>query len=132
MCSELFIQCSDVIAMAQKRLLEEEKIERTIGALIKDSFTVLDFIEVFKKTDPEDWKKLVERFGQFGSKRKYTVTTYLSNRLDTYSQKPKSLLRPFTRYKQAKFKDYRKTTLEERKVFGSPWIAVFEKKKKNT
>jgi hypothetical protein len=79
----------------------------------------------FKEKYLVDWTNLVQRFGQFGSKRRYTVTTYLSNRLDVYSQKPGSLLEPFTRYKQAKFKDYRRTTHEEKEVFGSLWIAVF-------
>ena len=117
--------------MVQKPLLEEEKIERTIRVVTNDSFTVLDFMAVFKRIYPVDWDKLVERFGQFGSKRRYTVTTYFSNRLDIFSQKSNSILEPFTRYKQAKFKDYRRTTLEEREVFGSLWIAVFRKKKRN-
>jgi hypothetical protein len=116
--------------MVQKTLLEEEKIERTICAVTNDSFTVLDFMTAFKRDYPTDWKNLVERFGQFGSKRRYTVTTYFSNRLDVYSQKSNSLLEPFARYKQAEFRDYRRTTTEERKVFGSPWIAVFKKMKK--
>jgi len=92
---------------------------------------VLDFLEVFKRIYPEDWKRLVERFGLFGSKRKYTVTTYFSNRLDLYSQKSYSILVPFTRYKEGGFKDYRKTNEEERKVFGSPWIANNIKRRKN-
>ena len=116
--------------VVQKTLLEEKKVEQTIGSVTKDSFTVLDFVEIFKEKYPIDWKNLVKRFGQFGSKRRYTVTTYFSNRLDVYSQKPGSLLEPFTRYKQAKFKDYRRTTPEEREVFGSLWIAVFRKKKR--
>jgi len=128
MCN-LLIHCGDLIKMAKKTLLEEEKIEQTIDAVIDYSFTVLDFVEIFKEKYPEDWRNLAERFGQFGSKRRYTVTTYLSNRLDVYSQKSYSLLEPFSRYKQAKFKDYRRTTPEERRVFGSPWIAVFRKKK---
>lgn len=111
-----------------KMLLQEEKIEETIKRLPQSSFTVLDFIEVFKELYPQDWKRLVERFGQFGEKRRYTVTTYLSNRLDLYSRKPYSLLLPFTRYSEGKFKDYRKVTKEEQKHFGSPWIAVFKKK----
>jgi hypothetical protein len=119
-----------VIALVQKSLLEGEKIERIIGAVTRDSFTVLDFMAAFKNEYPIEWEKLVKRFGQFGSKRRYTVTTYFSNRLDVYSQKPDSLLEPFTRYRQAKFRDYRRTTAEERKVFGSLWIAVFKKKKR--
>jgi len=118
-----------VVTMVQKALLGEEKIKQTIRAISNDTFTVLDFIVNFKRKYPVDWNKLVERFGQFGSKRRYTVTTYFSNRLDVYSQKPNSILEPFTRYKQAKFKDYRRTTPNERKVFGSSFIAVFRKKK---
>jgi len=34
----------------------------------------------------------------------------------------------FTRYREGKFKDYRKTTDEERKAFGSPWMAIYSKK----
>lgn len=114
--------------MVQKTIVEEEKIEEAVKKILKNSFTVLDFIDVFRSQHPVEWKRLVEMFGLFGSKRRYTVTTYLSNRLDVYSQKPHSILMPFTRYKQAKFKDYRRTTEEERKVFGSPWIAVYRKK----
>jgi len=72
----------------------------------------------------------VARFALKRQKRRYTVTTYLSNRLDVYSQKPDALLQPFTRYSQAQFKDYRKTTAEERKRFGGQVIAVFRKKTK--
>jgi len=117
-----------VVRMKTKTVVEEEKIEETIRNVSKESFTVLDFIEVFRCMYPEEWEKLLGRFGLFGSKRRYTVTTYLSNRLDVYSQKPHSVLVPFTRYKEGKFKDYRKTSEEERKVFGSPWIAVYRKK----
>jgi hypothetical protein len=118
--------------MVQKTLLEEGKVEETVRAVANDSFTVLDFVAVFREKYPVDWKNLVSRFGQFGSKRRYTVTTYFSNRLDVYSQKSRSLLEPFIRYKQAKFKDYRRTTPEERKIFGSLWIAVFRKRKQET
>gem|GEM_PF-558445 len=118
--------------VGSKPIVEEEKIEETIRRIPKDSFTVLDFMEVFKRTYPKDWKKLVERFGLFGSKKRYTVATYLSNRLDVYSQKPHSLLHPFTRYSEGKFKDYRRTTEEEKKRFGSSWIAVFRKKQRST
>jgi len=111
-----------------RTLIEEKKIEETIKRIPQSSFTVLDFIEVLKELYPEDWKRLVEKFGQFGEKRRYTVTTYLSNRLDLYSQKPHSILLPFTRYSEGKFKDYRKVTKEEQKHFGSPWIAVFKKR----
>jgi hypothetical protein len=118
--------------MGTKAIIEEERIVETVKRISKGLFTVLDFIEEFRKLYAEDWKALVERFGLFGSKRRYTVSTYFSNRLDVYSQKPQSILVPFTRYKQGKFKDYRKTTEEERKVFGSQRIAVYRKKHADT
>jgi hypothetical protein len=111
-----------------KPLIEEGKIEETIKQTPQSAFTVLDFIQTFKTLYPMEWKLLVQRFGQFGQKRRYTVTTYLSNRLDIYSQKPHSLLNPFTRYSKGKFKDYRRPTKEEQKSFGGSWIAVFRKK----
>jgi len=114
--------------MGTKTIINEEKIEETIKNIGKASFTVLDFMGVFEGMYPDDWKKLVERFGVFGEKRRYTVSTYLPNRLDVYSHKPYSILVPFTSYKEAKFKDYRKTTKQEKKVFGGPWIAVYKKK----
>lgn len=111
-----------------KPLLGEEKITETITRILQSLFTVLDFIQAFQAMYSKDWKQLVVRFGQFGQKRRYTVTTYLSNRLDIYSQKPDSLLHPFIRYSKGRFKDYRKPTKEEQKHFGGTWIAVFRKK----
>lgn len=124
-------QIEVVVEMRSKTIIEEKKIEETIENIPKDSFTMVDFTEVFRRIYPEEWKRLVERFGLFGSKRRYTVTTYFSNRLDVYSQKQNSILAPFTRYKEGEFRDYRRTTEEEGKVFGSPWIAVYRKKPKN-
>jgi hypothetical protein len=111
-----------------KLLLEEEKIVQTIKRVRQSAFTVLDFIEAFKRLYPDEWKLLVQRFGQFGEKRRYTVTTYLSNRLDLHSHKPQSVLIPFTRYSEGKVTDYRRPTEEEQKHFGGVWIAVFKKK----
>lgn len=127
----IMFQIEVVVEMGSKTIVEEKKIEETLKNIPKDSFTVLDFTELFRRIYPEQWKRLVERFGLFGSKRRYTVATYFSNRLDVYSRKPHSILAPFTRYKERKFKDYRRTTEEERKVFGSPWIAVYRKKSKS-
>jgi hypothetical protein len=70
---------------------------------------------------------LVKKFGVFGNKRRYTVSTYLSNRLDMYSQKSYSLLFRFAKHKEGEFRDYHRTTLVEDRFFGSPWIAVFKK-----
>jgi len=114
--------------MRSRSVVEEKKIEEAIRRISSDSFTVLDFVQVFKRIYPEEWGKLVERFGLFGSKRRYTVSTYFSNRLDVYSQKPQSILTPFTRYERGKFMDYRRTSEEEKKVFGSSRSAVFKKK----
>jgi transcription initiation factor IIE alpha subunit len=85
-------------------------------------------MQVFREIYPEDWKLLVDKFELLDNKRRYTVSTHLSNRLGVYSRKTCSLL---TRYEEGKFNDYRKTTVEERGVFGSPWIAVFKKRPEN-
>jgi hypothetical protein len=108
--------------------VDEKTIEETINRIPSDSFTVLDVINTMRSAFPKDWERLVQRFGLFGTKRRYTVATYLSNRLDTYSRKRHSKLFPFTRYSEGRFRDYRRTCEEERKVFGSPWIAVYRKK----
>lgn len=109
-------------------LLDLEKIEETVKRIKKTSFTILDFIEVFQVLYPEEWRRLVNRFGKFGEKRRYTVSTYLSNRLDLYSHRQDTLLLPLTHYSEDGFKDRRRTTKEEKKRFGSPWIAVYRKK----
>jgi len=112
--------------------IEENKIKNVIDNIPTGSFTVLDFMKTLRLTCPEDYETLVKRFGTFGMKRRYTVTRYLSNRLDLYPRNPHSILVPFTRYKQGKFTDYRITTEEERKIFGSQWTAVYKKKPKKT
>lgn len=114
--------------MGSKPIIGEEKIRKTIENTPKESFTVLDFTETLRRLYPEDWEGLTKRFGLFGGRRRYTVSTYFSNRLDVYSHKACSILAPFTRYSEGRFIDYRRTTDEERKVFGSPMIAVFRKK----
>jgi hypothetical protein len=108
--------------------LQEEKIEKTAKKIRKKSFTILDFIEVFKKLYPEEWGQLIRRYGRYGEKRRYTVSTYLSNRLELYSRKPDGILQPLTPYTKDRIKDYRRPTKDEKKYFGSPWIAVFRKK----
>jgi hypothetical protein len=111
-------------------LLGEEKIIEMIRKLPQNSFTILEFMETFKKLFPDEWKRLVERFGLFGEKKRYTVATYLANRLYTYSHKPNSLLKPFRKYTQDKKDDYQRATKEERESFGSPWIAIYRKVEK--
>ncbi len=110
------------------QLLDERKIKETIEVMKGNTFTVLDFADQFRKQYPDDWTILTRRFGEFGEKRRYTVSTYLSNRLDVYSHKADSILKPFVRYSQAKFRSYRRTTEDEKKRFGSPWIAIYEKR----
>lgn len=112
----------------KKILLEDIKIIETIERIPDSSFTILDFMETFKKLFPKKWSELVSRFGLFGKKKRYTVATYLSNRLYSYSQKENSLLKKFRKYKRGGKGDYRKTTKEEKKSFGSPWIAIYNKK----
>jgi len=43
--------------------LKKKKIEEAIRSIDRDSFTVLDFIEVFKRLYPTIWERLVEKFG---------------------------------------------------------------------
>ncbi len=114
----------------QKTLLEETEIIETIRNLPQSSFSILDFMEIFKSLFPDDWKRLVKRFGLFGEKKRYTVATYLANRLYTYSHKPGSFLKPFRRYEKGGKGDYRQTTKEEKEIFGSPWIAIYSKVEK--
>ena len=111
-----------------RSLLEKEKLVETIKRVPHRSFTVLEFKDVFQSFYPLDWQRLAQKYGLYGEKRRYTVTTYLSNRLDLYSKQPDSLLLPLTPYSEDRSKDYRRLTKEERKRFGSPWIAVFKKR----
>jgi len=114
----------------RKQILEEKKIVETIKDLPGNRFSILEFIERFKELFPDEWKRLVKRFGLFGKKRRYTVSTYLSNRLYTLSHKPGSCLKPFRKWVKGGKGDYRKATGEERKIFGSPWIAIYTKVEK--
>lgn len=114
----------------KKTLLEEEKIVVTIKRLRKNSFSILNFVETFKKIFPDDFNKLTERFGLFGEKKRYTIATYLANRLYIHSHKPSSVLKPFQKYSNGVKRDYRIATKEERESFGSRWMAIYRKKKK--
>jgi hypothetical protein len=109
-------------------IIDEEKIKKTIEAIPSASFTVLETMKTFAKEYPAEWKKLVKRYGIYGSKRRYTVATYLANRLYTYSHKPSSILRPFRRFEKGGKGDYRKSSKRERAKFGGPWIAVYRKR----
>jgi len=111
----------------KKAVLEERKLAETVERLHTNSFTVLDFMRTFKGLFLDEWQALVKRFGLFGEKRRYTVATYLANRLYTYSHKSESCLAPFRNYGSRGRGDYRRATKEERKTFGSPWIAIYRK-----
>jgi hypothetical protein len=45
-----------------KAIVEEEKIEETIRKIPQESFTVLDFMQEFKRIYPKNWEMLVEKF----------------------------------------------------------------------
>jgi hypothetical protein len=66
--------------MGSRALVEEEQIGETVKKISTESFTVPDFIQAFRRSFPDDWERLVERFGLFSSKKRYIVTTYLSNK----------------------------------------------------
>ena len=114
----------------KKTLLEERKLAQTVEKLHRNPFTILDFMVAFKGLFPDEWDALIERFGLFGEKRRYTVATYLANRLYAYSRESESCLAPFQKYAGCGKGDYRRATKEERRDFGSPWIAVFRKRGK--
>jgi len=113
----------------KKLIFEERKIIETILKLPKSSFTILDFMKTFRELFPDEWQKLTERYGLFGKKKRYTVATYLANRLYIYSYKSESILKPFRKYKKGGKGDYyRRATKEERNYFGSPWITIYRKR----
>ena len=111
----------------KETILEERNIIETIEKLPKSSSTILDFMETFKELFPDEWQRLVERFGLFGKKKRYTVATYLANRLYVCSHNPESRLESFRKYGKGGKGDYRRATKDERKFFGSPWIAIYHK-----
>ena len=114
--------------MRDVNILDEEKITKAIEAIPSVSFTILEFMKAFAEEFPAEWKRLVEHYGLYGSKRRYTAATYLANRLYTYSHKSGSVLCPFRRFEKGGKGDYRKSSKQEREEFGSPWIAVYRKR----
>ena len=71
--------------------LPESKVVETVRAIPAGEFTVLEFADMLAHLYPDDWGILLARFGTFGENRRYTTSTYLSNRLEEYSRKPDSL-----------------------------------------
>lgn len=99
-----------------------------------DAFTILDFAEAFARQFPESWQALVDRYGLYGSGTRYSALTYLSNRLSAYSRrKTPGLLEPMpVGWKPQESRHLRRTTRRERQGFGSPWIAVYRRRKMGT
>lgn len=93
------------------------------------TFTILDYVEAFQRLQPGLWQELVHRYGLYGSGARYSALTYLSNRLSTYSRrKEANLLKPTPRgWKPEETPSRRRTTAEERRRFGSPWIVIFHR-----
>jgi hypothetical protein len=110
-------------------LLRRDVIESTIRSMRKRRFTVLEFADALKRRHPPVWRELVDRFGEFGEKRRYTVSTYLSNRLEEYSRLRGGLLARHARYSENRARGYRRPTESEKERFGSPWIAVYRKRR---
>jgi hypothetical protein len=109
-------------------LLERETIESTIRSMRRREFTVLDFGDAPRKRQPGIWQDLVTRFGQFGEKRRYNVSTYLSNRLEEYSRLDSPLIERHQCYSEGRELGHRRPTENEKKRFGSPWIAVYRRR----
>ena len=114
-----------------KPLVSTEQLEAVIRRM-PEAFTILDFAEVFQEEFPDLWRGLVERYGLYGSGTRYSALTYLSNRLSAYSRrKTPGLLEPTPMgWKPEEGRHLRRTTREERKRFGSPWIVVYRRREK--
>ena len=115
--------------MSSSRVSVEE-VEAVIPQMPK-AFTILDFADAFAEQFPELWQQLVERYGLYGSGTRYSALTYLSNRLSAYSKrKTPGLLEPMpVGWKPGEGRYLRRTTPEERQRFGSPWIAVYRRRR---
>ncbi len=109
-------------------IVSDEVLERVVRVM-SEAFTILDFAAAFQRLHPEDWERLVHRYGLYGSGTRYSALTYLSNRLSSYSRRQEpNLLEPTpTGWKPQESRYLRPTTSKERKRFGSPWIVVFRR-----
>lgn len=110
-------------------LVTVEQLEEVIVQM-PEAFTILGFREVFQERFPALWQRLVERYGLYGSGTRYSALTYLSNRLSSYSRrKTPGLLEPTpVGWKPEESRYLRRSTREERKHFGSPWIVVYRRR----
>lgn len=78
--------------MVSKVLVNENKIAETILRLATSVFTPHDFIDVFKRFFPEDWRALVERFGVFGWWSQIYGFDLFFEHADVYSHKSSARL----------------------------------------
>ncbi len=115
-------------SLVGSQLVSDEPLERVIREM-PEAFTILDYAATFKRLYPRAWARLRDRYGLYGSGTRYSVFTYLSNRLSTYSRrKEENLLEPTpVGWKPEESRFLRRTTPEEREHFGSRWIVVFRR-----
>jgi len=110
-------------------LVPDAELEATIR-MMPMAFTVLDFADVFAESFPLRWAQLVDRYGLYGSGTRYSVLTYLGNRIGSYSRrKEPNLLEPTpSGWTPEEGPFLRRTSPEERKRFGSHWIVVYRRR----
>ncbi len=115
--------------MARKDpMVPDDLLEAVIHEMPK-AFTILDFVAALERLHPDAWRRLVDRYGLYGSGTRYSALTYLSNRLSTYARRQEpNLLEPTpTGWRPREGRYLRRTTREERQRFGSPWIVIFRR-----
>ncbi|MCJ2520415.1 MAG: hypothetical protein LN412_05645 [Candidatus Thermoplasmatota archaeon] len=61
-------------------LVSDEQLEPVIQEM-PEAFTILDFATAFERLHATVWAHLEERYGLYGSGTRYSVMTYLSNRM---------------------------------------------------
>ncbi|MFQ6099758.1 MAG: hypothetical protein ACE5OS_00780 [Anaerolineae bacterium] len=111
-------------------LVSSEQLEIIIRQM-PHGFTILDFADAFEEQFPHLWRRLVERYGLYGSGTRYSALTYLSNRLSAYSRRKRpGLLEPTpVGWKPEEGRYLRRTTAQERQHFGSPWIVIYRRRR---
>jgi hypothetical protein len=116
--------------MMSKPIVPTEQLEEVIRQM-PDAFTILDLVDAFQEEYPDVWDGLVERYGLYGSGTRYSALTYLSNRISAYARrKAPALLEPTPKGWEPREGRYlRRSTKEERKRFGSPWIVIFRRRR---
>ncbi len=109
-------------------LIPDDELEAVIGSM-PGGFTVLDFADRFAAEYPARWDEPTERYGLYWSGTRYSVLTYLGNRLSGYlRRKEPGLLEPAPRgWKPEESRFLRRPTRSERERFGSPWMVVYRR-----